>query len=190
MKPFRADARRSSGGKEGKWLMGPIQPLGFHRPALIDRPGSIGEPTPGGANAGVGGINLSVTSADISSTQSSVSSISALSISSNVSQLLNSIGGGVQDNKMLELMIALMIIMALLGQQQGGTSQGSEASALDRLGGASTGLQINSSSYSSSSISYQHTSITFSGTAAETFDALRQGGETENQAGKRFDSTA
>lgn len=78
-----------------------------------------------------------------------------LSISTSVSQMLSSIGGGIQNNQMLELMVALLILMSMMEQQRDGNTGGS---ALGQLG---AGVSASSFSYSSVSVSTQITSIEY-----------------------------
>lgn len=130
--------------------MGPIQPLDIGRLGWLDRASTIGDAT----QAGGTGLSGATQAAPLVAGQS----ISALSVSSSVSQLLSSIGGGVQDNKMLELMIALLIIMSLLEQQRSG---GGGSDALGKLAGTGTGYSSTSIWYSSTVVSTQFTSLSY-----------------------------
>ena len=179
--------------RERNEAMGPIQPLGFDRPAWIDRPGPVGDPNPSGPGAAVGGLNVSLTSSALSSTAVSMNSaVSSLGINNSISQMLRGIG--LENNKMLELMIALMIIMAMLDQQQQGGGGASPLDALQKLGaggsGGASSVQFSSSSYSSTSISMQYTSISYTSSAAETFGAISQPEGTDATTGRRFDLMA
>lgn len=90
---------------------------------------------------------------------------------SEVTDLLRSIGGGVENDKLLRMLVALMIIMALLdrGSGTGDSTQGAGA-PLDAGGdGRSQYVGIFSSS---TTISIQQTSTTVvMGAGAEGFDA-------------------
>jgi hypothetical protein len=179
--------------RERNEAMGPIQPLGFDRPAWIDRPGPVGDPNPSGPGAAVGGLNVSLTSSALSSTAVSMNSaVSSLGINNSISQMLRGIG--LENNKMLELMIALMIIMAMLDQQQQGGGGASPLDALQKLGaggsGGASSVQFSSSSYSSTSISMQYSSISYTSSAAETFGAISQPEGTDATTGRRFDLMA
>ncbi len=131
--------------------MGPIQPLGIGRPGFLDRPSSMGDAT----QIGGAGLPGATQSAPLMSGQT----ISAMGISSSVSQLLSSIGGGAQNNKMLEMMIALLIIMSLLEQQKQGGEGGSDA--LSKLSGLGSGMSSSNISYSSTVVTTQSTSLTY-----------------------------
>jgi hypothetical protein len=181
--------------REGNEAMGPIQPLGFNGPGWLDRPGQVGDPNPSGPGAAVGGLNVSLTSSTMSSTAVSMNSaVSSLGINNSISQMLRGIGGGLENNKMLEMMIALMIIMAMLDQQQQGGGGTSPLDALQKLGAGGSGgagsVQFSSSSYSSTSISMQNTSISFTSSAAETFGAISQPDGAGGTTGRRFDLMA
>ena len=131
--------------------MGPIQPLGIGRPDFLDRPSSIGDST----QIGGAGLPGATQAAPLMSGQT----ISAMGVSSSVSQLLSSIGGGVQGNKMLEMMIALLIIMSLLEQQKQGGGGGSDA--LSKLSGLGSGMSSSNISYSSTVVTTQSASLTY-----------------------------
>lgn len=161
--------------------MGPIQPLDIGRPGWLDRASTIGD----GASVGGTGLPGATPPASLVAGQS----ISALSVSSSVSQLLTSIGGGVENNKMLELMIALLIIMSMLDQQRG---SGGGSDALSKLGGmgsgmSSSGIAYSSMSYSSTVISTQYTSLSYTQLQVNQIGA---GGEAGGAAPPQIDTTA
>jgi|CXWL01.1.fsa_nt_gi hypothetical protein len=156
--------------------MGPIQPLGIGRPGFLDRPSTIGD----AAQIPGAGLPGATQAAPLMAGQT----ISAMSVSSSVSQLLSSIGGGVQNNKMLEMMIALLIIMSLLEQQKGG---GSGSDALSKLGGLGSGMSSSGISYSSTVVSTQTTSISYTQLQVNQISGGHQaGGATQPQ----IDTTA
>lgn len=129
--------------------MGPIQPLGNGRLDWLNRPSPVGDLS-GAQGAGM-------PAAAQNSPLINGQSISMLGISSSVSQMLSSIGGGGQGNQMLEMMITLLILMSMLEQQRG--CGGQVGSSLGKLGGAGGGFS--SLSYSSTTISTQVTSLSY-----------------------------
>ncbi len=94
-----------------------------------------------------------------------------------VTELLQSVGGGVEDDGLLRLLITLMILMAQLDNQQSQLNDG--GNALRALGGGNSGGGQTLSIYSSSTtISIQHTqtSIFLSGAFATGGDAVAESG--------------
>lgn len=155
--------------------MGPIESLGFDRAGWLQRPWAVGETTqPGGA--GLPGPVDQVMS------QAQTQSISALSISSSVSQMMKSVG--VQNSQMLELMIALMVLMAMLEQQRGGGG----ADALSELGKSGSAMSTLNSSISSTMISSQHTSISYTQTNITQIN-FSSGGGNGADGQSRIDTT-
>ena len=77
-----------------------------------------------------------------------------------VTQMLQDVGGGVENDKMLQLMIALLILMALLEnmQQQQGGSGGSSGGS----GSSFNTAQLMGMFLSSSSITIEQTTLTMS----------------------------
>ena len=78
----------------------------------------------------------SIVSATSSGASIASTSISVTMIHSQVNAMLSSLGGGLENNQMLRLLIALMILDALLTGQQGDGSSGGSAllGALGQLG--------------------------------------------------------
>jgi hypothetical protein len=130
--------------------MGPIQPVGVGRSGWLNRPSSIDD------SSRLAGAGLS--GGAYAAPQIPGQTISALEVGAGVSQLLGAIGGGVENNKMLEMMIALLIIMSLLDQQRSG---GGAADALSKLGELGSQFSSSNISYSSTVVSTQHTSISY-----------------------------
>jgi hypothetical protein len=154
--------------------MGPIQPLGIGRPGWLDRPSSIGDATQIGG-AGLPGANQA---APLMAGQT----ISGLGISTSVSQLLNSVG--VQNNQMLEMMIALLIIISLLEQQRSG---GDGSTALSMLGGSGSGMTSSTVSFSSTVVSTHFSSMTYSEMQVNQMSGGNQAG---NANPPQIDTTA
>ena len=96
------------------------------------------QPTGIGPSSQAGAISMNISTPNANGSQSvgntrllgRSAQISNINIA--VSKMLQDIGGGVQDNKVLQLLIALLILMALLqnlSQQGGGQSGGSSGGA-------------------------------------------------------------
>ena len=103
--------------------------------------------------------------------------VSLINLGNQISQLLQGIGGGVENNKTLLLLIGLLILLTLLeGSSKGG---GSAAEALNGLGGAgSRGTYINFEA-STTSITIEHTSMTMPASAIETMAASEANGQSQ-----------
>jgi len=107
------------------------------------------------------------------------SAVSLVSMNNEISQLLQSIGGGVENNKMLQLMIGLLILLTLL---QGSAKTGqSAADALSTLGasGGGRGTYI-SFAASTTSITIEQTSVTMTASAADTLAAAQGNAQPQN----------
>ena len=98
--------------------------------------------------------------------------VSLVGMNNEISQLLQSIGGGVENNKMLQLMIGLLILLTLL---QGSAKTGqSAADALSGLGGSGGGRGTSISfAASTTSITIEQTSVTMTASAADTLAAAQ-----------------
>lgn len=128
-----------------------------------------------------------VTSGNYSGSQPVSTTSAVTQIHSAVSQMLQSVGGGIENNKMLQMLIALMILLALLEQAEGQDKAAREA--LAELGTRRGGQQQFFSAYSSSTtISWEYTSTTFvfgsegAYVAEGGTPALPQGGEVDMKA--------
>lgn len=137
--------------------MGPISALNNWSPGDFRRPQAPAAPSGGSTHPGAIGDGVYLRSSAVAGR-----SVGMLTINTQVAQLLQSIGGGVQNNQSLQLMIALLILLALLQQPQ--RSQRTAADAwIDLLGRGAAGLQrfsgFTSQMTSSTSISFEQTSI-------------------------------
>jgi len=150
--------------------MGPIQPTGHgaaNSSSGMLRAGDL-VPRPG-VDASRGG------SVAPSASGQTGAAGSVMRIDMAVTQLLQSIGGGVENDKLLRLMIALLLLLTILGHQQE-----QQAQAQSVWGGLSMGNSGSSSSvelYSSTttiSIEQSYTSITI----AENYGSADQGSDT------------
>lgn len=84
-----------------------------------------------------------------SSVQTTAQMSSMSSVSMQVGEMMQSIGGGAENDKMLQMMIALMIFMSILQNQNQSGGQGSDM--LSQLGGGSfQSVEMSSVSISSS----------------------------------------
>jgi len=136
--------------------MGPIQPVhlgGASNVGGITKVAQAGSPTPSGA-----GQLQRVTNVGMA-----------------VANMLQSIGGGVENDQMLKALIALMIIAALLQQaMEGGQSSNESLRALGNgRGEAIQGMTINSSF-----VSVEYTSISINSTSiSQTTGGFDNGGQ-------------
>lgn len=88
-----------------------------------------------------------------------------------ISSMMQSIGGGIENDKLLRMLIALLIIMALLEQQQGESQPagGQPGNGINGQGG-SFSLHI-----SSTTITMQESVVVFGNDASGAYDAQNQG---------------
>lgn len=96
-----------------------------------------------------------------------------------VSQLVQSLGGSAEDEKILRMLIGLIILLALLkgSQDEAGSAQG----ALASLGGGNNNSQFVALSESSTTISIEQTTTTIVLGTADTYAAGSNG--SQGQAG-------
>ena len=105
--------------------------------------------------------------------------VSMVNLGNQISQLLQGIGGGMENNKMLQLMIGLLILLTLLeGSSKGG---GSAADALSGLGGAAGRGNYVSFEASTTSITIEHTSMTMTAAAIDTMADSQDTGQSQGQ---------
>lgn len=149
-------------------------PLGGDRSSWFDRISHIGDPSP---VSGSGLPDATQSASLIGSGQS----ISMLSISTSVSQMLSSIGGGVQNNAMLEMMIALLVILSMLDQQRAGNA------GMNAMGGLGAGMSSSNISFSSTTISTQYNAFEYT---QLTVNQIAVGNKSVGGASApRFDTT-
>lgn len=140
------------------------------------------------SQAGAISMNSSASSVNISQSIRATTPISQsmqiTNINTAVTKMLQDIGGGVEDNKVLQLLIALLILMALLQNltpQEGGQSGGGSGGGSSEQNAA----QLLSLTMSSSSISIEQTSISITNTTSiSTYDAS---GEQSQASGQQLD---
>jgi len=131
------------------------------------------QPVQAGAAESV--FSLSATSRSSTSVASSSVSSSGMSgVTSAISDMLSSIGGGLEKDQMLKAMIALLIMAAMLQEMfGGGNGDGQSLQSLGNgRGDAVQGMAMNASSFS-----FEYTSISFSST---TFTQSGEIGGVEN----------
>ena len=105
--------------------------------------------------------------------------VSMLNLNTQVGELLSNIGGNAQGNQMLQMLIALLILMTLMNQSQQGNNQSGQA-LLDMLSRSAGG---NHMQMSSSYISIQQTTTSYT-TATDT------AGNSTSQGGEQLDVSA
>ena len=96
--------------------------------------GSAGSAQVGGASAS----NSAAGGTGRVSAQSSSASVGITRINAEVSQMLSGIGGGLQNDKMLQMLIGLIILLALLRAMQGGSDSALGALSQFGQGGSQT----------------------------------------------------
>jgi hypothetical protein len=155
-------------GLEGKTLMGYIPPIS------INPGGRHPELNPAAyQTAGLGQASGSAGDAGYAASPGATSAITQ--IHSAVSQLLQSVGGGVENDKMLRMLIALLILLALLDNSQPQT-EGAQ-NALAQLGSrGNSQSQFLYAYQSSTTISMEYTTTTW---VAGNLSSYGTGGGTE-----------
>ena len=161
--------------------MGPITPVnvGSAGPStsLTPMPGrSINGPQQDLVAAGTQGRSSPV---PVSSDSAAI-----MNVASAVSQLLQSIGGGLEDDKVLRMMIALIILLALLQDSQADVASTSDA--FRGLGGGSSSSQ---SQYcgefsSSTTIAVYHTSTTIAVAGVDSLSAFSDVEQVQTRGGE------
>lgn len=153
-----------------------IQPV---QSAVIGPSGGTGAVSPQ-SGVSIGSGNNSISRATMVG-----QSVRMSNVNISVGQMLQGIGGGVENDKVLQMLIALMILMALLQnvqQQQGGSSQGSSGGSLD------TAQFLNSLASSNSSMSFEQSSVTLS--SMTVAGAYQTTGEQPQSTGQQIDTPA
>ena len=131
--------------------------------------------------------SANITAADNSGSLAAGTTSAVTQIHAAVSQMLRSVGGGVENDKMLQMLIALLILLTLLEQ-----SQSQDTAARDALAQLGTRrdsqTQFISGYASSTTMTFEYTSTTvfFGSTDAYSMDAsgqpLPEGGEVDTRA--------
>jgi hypothetical protein len=112
-----------------------------------------------------------------------VQTISSLMVSSSVQQLLQSVGNGLESNKMLEMIVTLLVLLAMLEQQRSGSAS---MDLLEGLSGRMSGRNEYSMSLVSTSVSVQTQSLSIT-----HFQSSQGCADASTPASEpRFDTTA
>ena len=128
-------------------------------------------------------VGNDASAARIGSSGSVVGSQALMSLHSAVSQLLQSVGGGAENDKLLRLLIVALILLALLEQQDNGVPGGQ---TLGQLGaGAGDRSQFVGIFSSSTTISIQQSSTSI--VLATGNETLTAGGEMIQNTGGELD---
>jgi len=105
--------------------------------------------------------------------------VSLVNLGNQINQLLQGIGGGVENNQTLQLLIGLLILLTLL---EGSSKSGqSAADALGGLGGAAGRETYISFVASTTSITIEHSSMSVTTPAIETMAASKANGQSQGQ---------
>lgn len=157
-----------------------IQPI---QPMIIGPSGGAGSVSPTPGAAGSSGSTSPVSSTMVGR------SMQISNVNMSVGQMLQGIGGGVENDKVLQMLIALMILMALLQnlqQQQGGSSGSSSQGSSN--GGGLDASQFLGQTMSSSSMSFEQSTIAFSNMTVT--GAYQTTGEQPQASGQQIDTSA
>ncbi len=99
--------------------------------------------------------------------------VSMLNVNTQVVELLSNVGGSAQGNQTLQMLIALLILMTLLQQSQNGNGRSADA-LLDMLSRGAGGSHLQ---MSSTFISIQQTTTSFTTATDTSGNSTSQGGE-------------
>lgn len=114
----------------------------------------------------------------------STGDISFLQITQQISQMLKSVGGGLENDQTLQMVIGLLILMAMMSQSQRTHAPAADLSNLSAQAGRGTAI----SAYSSyTSISITSAEMSFTASASETYAAISSPAQTQQP---RFDLQA
>lgn len=87
-----------------------------------------------------------------------------------VAELMRNVGGDLQNDKMVQMLVALMILLALLHSFEGGDAKGQNT--IEGLGSATYGAAGTAGTYSSATfISFEQTTTTISLYSSNSYDA-------------------
>jgi len=155
-----------------------IQPI---QSAVIGLSGGTGAVSPNQSASGNGAIS------GVNSTMVG-QSLQITNVNMSVGQMLQGIGGGVENDKGLQMLIALMILMALLQnmQQQQGGSSGSSSQGSG--GGGLDAAQFLNQTMSGNSITFEQSSMTLS--SMTVTGAYQTTGEQPQASGQQIDVPA
>ena len=160
--------------------MGPILPVG------VDSPRQLYGPTPQSSHpTRLSGLSSSPGNASLTPTANNAQTRAIMNLSSAVSQLLQAVGGGVENDKALRMLIALMILLALLNEMQAPDTTASRGLGRSAAGGRPLALFGSSSS---SFIAIQQTSTTIAIGTAESLSSVYT--DPPPASGANFDARA
>ena len=155
-------------------MIGHVSPLDLLTQGM-NAPGPLNSPSLARTNYSAAGASPPISSL--------AGAISGLEINAAVSQLLQSVGGGLETNKTLQMLIALLILVTLL---QGSRDGGSTAGDLDSLARRGTGGYLGIA-MSSTTITVEQTSILYTASMAQSSAGTE---DAESGRGGRLDLAA
>lgn len=150
--------------------MGPISPVNINSLGGASPLQSTVTTSTGAASAGAGSV------------QAASGTAMMMNMVSEISRLLENVGGNIKNDNLLRMMIALLILMVLLQATQ---EQGGSTSQSLYTGGGGNGGQWQFVEMSSTTISIEQTS--FTATAYTAGDMVSSTGEDPQTAGKQID---
>ena len=165
--------RASAAKTEGREAMSLISPVSYNTPSGASSLRPTLAATSNGSLADVGGAQVAP-----AGTSSSTSAM--MDFVSEISKLMENLGGDIKNDNMLRMMIALVILMVLLQETQ--NQEQPAAQSLSRGGGADQFMYFE---MSSTTISIEQTSITAIGYTGA--DAYGSGGQVPQEEGGRID---
>jgi hypothetical protein len=165
--------RASAAKTEGRDEMSLISPVSYNTPSGA----SPLQPTLAGNSSGTA---ADVGGAQVAPAGTSGSTSAMMDFVSEISKLLENLGGDIKNDNMLRMMIALVILMVLLQETQ--NQQQPASQSLGRGGGADQFMYFE---MSSTTISIEQTSITAIGYTGA--DAYGSGGQVPQDQGGQID---
>jgi hypothetical protein len=118
----------------------------------------------------------------LSSSRGASDPAAATQMASAITQLLQNIGGGLENDKMLRMLIGLIILMALLKEWFGG--QESPQNALSQLGTGGDQPQCSGAYSSSTTIMFEQTTTTIVMQSLDVYGAAADGNQAASKGGR------
>ncbi len=161
--------------------MGPISSIGAGAP----RPATFATTGQTGASSGAGALSNRGT---LGPSQGLSTALAMSRVQTAVSEMLRNVGGGVESNKALQMLIALVILLALMESSQNAAA--SSGSGLEQLGaGRGSGAEFISLYSSSTTITFEQSTTTLTVGSVDGLNAL-SGGEGMQSQGSQVDIKA
>ncbi len=158
--------------------MGPISPVSIGQAGASAGTASIlNRPTDAAA------MDAGRTAARLTPSNGPTDSLAVNNLNSAISDLLQGLGGGLEDDKVLRMMIALIILLALLQSSQGGAASDHNTLAPLGLGGNAQPQSVGIYS-SSTTIAIQQTTTTMVLHSVESYSTASTDNPVDSQGGQ------